>query len=166
MEIFQVPKDSVVSVHYTVEIENSLDPADSTVHRKEPLKVDMQEGDTILFWSSIFLHCACNVHMKVDVFRGKVQFLFTRCTANAGRYDSFFRPIFLSIFATGCPNLSFNLWFHWHYLKLGRLVLVMFSGTNFVSPWVGRNICKCALNLQYYASLSVHLYFIGHQSLT
>lgn len=49
MEILQVPKNSVVSVHYTIEIENSLDPADSTVHRKEPLKVDMQEGDTFLF---------------------------------------------------------------------------------------------------------------------
>ena len=129
MEIFQVPKDSVVSVHYTVEIENSLDPADSTVHRKEPLKVDMQEGDTILFWSSIF----CTSHIKVDIYREKIQSLFTRCTANAGRYDSFFRPIFLSIFATGCANLSFNLWFYWHYLKLGRLVLVMFSGTYFVS---------------------------------
>ena len=73
MEIFQVPKDSVVSVHYTVEIENSLDPADSTVHRKEPLKVDMQEGDTILFWSSIF----CTSHIKVDIYREKIQSLFT-----------------------------------------------------------------------------------------
>ena len=62
MEILQVPKDSVVSVHYTVEIENSLDPADSTVHRKEPLKVDMQEGDAsycfdLLFFCTVRAMC-------------------------------------------------------------------------------------------------------------